>query len=96
MPACEEANSISEALRKKKRFDMVIVSPEARGELKGRTEVMVKMTDVETKHEWMWSRRKFLDRRCIMAEMYDNYQDGDEWDLPKVSWLYIHKIPFVF
>lgn len=83
LPAVEEANSISEALGKKKRFDMVIVSPEARGALSGRTEVMVKMTQVDTKHEWMWSRRRFLDRRCIMAEMYDNYEDGDEWDLPQ-------------
>ena len=64
---------------------MVIVSPEARGEMSGRTEVMVKMTQVDTKHEWMWSRNKFLDRKCIMAEMYDNYEDGDKWDLPQVS-----------
>lgn len=39
MPSVEEVNSISEALEKKKRFDLVIVSPEARGELSGRTEV---------------------------------------------------------
>ena len=39
MPGVEEANSIGEALDKNRRFDLVIVSPEARGELTGRTEV---------------------------------------------------------
>ena len=38
-PAVEEANSISEELDKKKQFEMMLVSPEARGELKGRSEV---------------------------------------------------------
>jgi hypothetical protein len=40
LPAVEEANSISEELDKKRKFDLMIVSPEARGELSGRTEVM--------------------------------------------------------
>ena len=40
LPAVEEANSISEELDKKRKFDLMIVSPEGRGELSGRTEVM--------------------------------------------------------
>ena len=43
------------------------------------------MTDVNTKHEWIWNRNKFLDRKCLMAEMFDKYKDGEEWDLPKVT-----------
>lgn len=39
MPAIEEANSISEDLDEKKKFELMLVSPEARGELKGRTKV---------------------------------------------------------
>ena len=39
MPAVEQANSISEDLDKKMKFELMVVSPEARGELKGRTEV---------------------------------------------------------
>lgn len=39
LPAVEEANSISEELDKKKKFELMLVSPEARGQLKGRTEV---------------------------------------------------------
>lgn len=89
MPAVEQANSISEDLDKKMRFELMVVSPEARGELKGRTEVMVRVTNLETKHEWIWSRQKFLNRKFVMQEMYDNFQEGDEWDLPA------EKDPFV-
>jgi hypothetical protein len=39
MPSVEQANSISEDLDKKMKFELMIVSPEARGELTGRSEV---------------------------------------------------------
>ena len=39
LPAVSEANSISEELDKKKKFEAMVVSPEARGVLKGKTEV---------------------------------------------------------
>ncbi|XP_064610663.1 kinesin-like protein KIF28 isoform X2 [Liolophura sinensis] len=83
IPAIEEANSISEELDKKMKFELMVVSPEARGEIHGRTEVMVRVVHLETKHEWIWTRQKFLNRKYIMQEMYQNYQEGDEWDLPK-------------
>ncbi|KAH3701132.1 hypothetical protein DPMN_076116 [Dreissena polymorpha] len=83
MPGVEEANSISEALGKQRRFDLVIVSPEARGEMTGRTEVMVKMTDIETKHEWFWNRQKFLDRKCLMSELFDKFEDGVDVNVPQ-------------
>ncbi|XP_070175288.1 kinesin-like protein KIF28P isoform X2 [Littorina saxatilis] len=89
MPAVEQANSISEDLDKKMKFDIMIVSPEARGELKGRTVVMIRVTNLETKHEWIWSREKFLNRKFVMQEMYDNFQEGEEWDVPP------EKDPFV-
>ncbi|WAR06090.1 KIF28-like protein [Mya arenaria] len=81
MPGVEEANSISEAMNKRRKFALIIVSPEARGELDGRTEVMVKMTDVDTKHEWIWTRAKFLDRKCVMSEIFDKFEDGEEVQL---------------
>ena len=49
------------------------------------SQVMVRVINLETKHEWIWSRQKFLNRKYIMQEMYDNFQEGDEWDLPPVS-----------
>ena len=45
---------------------------------------MVKMTDTATKHEWMWNRQKFLDRKCIMSEMFDKFEDGEPWQRPQV------------
>ena len=46
---------------------------------------MVRVVNVETKHEWVWPREKFLNRKFVMQEMYQNYLDGEEWELPKVS-----------
>ncbi|XP_050405632.1 kinesin-like protein KIF28P isoform X1 [Patella vulgata] len=83
MPAVEECNSISEELDKKMKFELMVVSAEARGELKGRTEVMVRVVNLETKHEWIWPREKFMNRKFLMQEMYQNFMEGEEWDLPK-------------
>ncbi|XP_059144638.1 kinesin-like protein KIF28P isoform X3 [Physella acuta] len=83
MPAIENANSISEDLDKKMKFELMVVSPEARGELAGRTQVMIRVINLETKHEWVWPREKFLNRKFVMQEMYQNFLDNEEWDLPK-------------
>ena len=53
---------------------------------------MVKMTDTATRHEWVWDRNKFIDRKCIMAEMYDKYEDGLEWQLPQVMKTFFDKL----
>ena len=41
LPGVEEANSISAELDKKKKFDVAVVTAEARGEIKGRTQVHI-------------------------------------------------------
>nr|XP_022323498.1 kinesin-like protein KIF28P isoform X1 [Crassostrea virginica] len=83
MPAVEEANAISQELDKKMKFESMVVSPEARGELSGRTEVMIKATNIETKHEWIWPKVKFMNRKYVMQEMYNDFLDGDDpWELP--------------
>jgi hypothetical protein len=85
MPAVEEANAISQELDKKMKFESMIVSPEARGEQAGRTEVMIKATNIESKHEWIWPKVKFMNRKYVMQEMYNDFLDGDDpWDLPPV------------
>lgn len=46
---------------------------------------MVKMTNPKTGNEWMWDRNKFINRKFLMQEMYQNYIEGeDDWDLPEV------------
>jgi hypothetical protein len=85
LPAVDEANAISEELDKRKKFEVMIVSPEARGALTGRSEVFVKTTDLDTGHEWVWPRHKFFNRKYVIQEMYQNYTEGEDWELPPVS-----------
>ncbi|XP_033105762.1 kinesin-like protein KIF28P [Anneissia japonica] len=82
MPAVEEANAISEDLDRKVKFEIVVVSPKARGLTHGRTEVCVKMRNMVSDQEYIWSRDKFQRRKYLMQEMYENYSDGEDWQLP--------------
>lgn len=66
-------------------FEIVLVSPQVRGLKEGRTEVKIKMRHLVTDHIWIWSRNKFLDRKDHMQDMYQNYVEGEEWQLPQVS-----------
>ena len=85
VPMVNEANAISEELNKRVFFEIALISPQARGLKDGRTEVKVKMRNLVTEHEWMWSRNKFLNRKYLMQEMYQNFVEGEDWDLPPVS-----------
>merc|ERR1712226_793895 len=83
-PMLNEANAMSEELNKKVKFEIALISPQARGKKHGRTEVCVKMRDLKNKNEFLWERNKFINRKYLMQEMYQNYVDGDkDWDLPK-------------
>ena len=66
-------------------FGIELISPQARGLKEGRTEVKVKMRNLANGHSWLWSRNAFLDRKYRMQEMYQNYVEGEEWDLAPVS-----------
>jgi len=84
LPMINEANAMSEELDKKVSFEPVLVSPQARGEKDGRTIVHVKMKDLTNGNEWVWDKNKFINRKYIMQEMYQNFTDGDpDWQVPK-------------
>lgn len=97
MPAVEEANSISEELDKRVKFEIMLISPEMLSKLKGKhegfenhnmksttPEVCVKMKNLENGTEFIWPKEKFLNRLYLMKEMYNNYEEEeDEWDLPE-------------
>ncbi|XP_078571290.1 kinesin-like protein KIF28 isoform X3 [Branchiostoma floridae x Branchiostoma japonicum] len=84
MPMVNEANAMSEELDKKCRFEIALVSPQARGLKEGRTEVSVKMKNLENGNDFMWDRNKFINRKYLMQEMYQNYVEGDaNWDVEK-------------
>ena len=46
-------------------------------------EVCVKMKNLENGTEFIWPKEKFLNRLYLMKEMYNNYEDEDDWDLPE-------------
>lgn len=81
VPMISETNAMAEELGKKVKFEIMLVSPQARGLREGRTEVKVKMKSTNEDAEWIWDRNKFLNRKFLMQEMYQNYVEGDEWDL---------------
>ncbi|XP_038058147.1 kinesin-like protein KIF28P [Patiria miniata] len=82
IPAVEEANAISEELDQKVKFEIVVMSPKARGLAHGRTEVCMKMRNLEKDLEYIWPRDKFVRRKYLMQEMYQNYTEGEDWKLP--------------
>ena len=80
-PMMCEANAMSEELNKKVKFEVALISPQARGLEEGRTDVNVKMKDMKTGNEHILTSADFLDRKFLMQEMYQNYQDGEkDWD----------------
>jgi kinesin family protein 1 len=85
LPAVSEANAISDELKQTLDFEVMLVSPEARGELTGRVQAFVKVIDAETGIEWLWSREKFFNRKFVMQEMYSKFADGEDWHMPPVS-----------
>nr|XP_040578221.1 kinesin-like protein KIF28P isoform X1 [Lepeophtheirus salmonis]XP_040578231.1 kinesin-like protein KIF28P isoform X1 [Lepeophtheirus salmonis]XP_040578235.1 kinesin-like protein KIF28P isoform X1 [Lepeophtheirus salmonis] len=96
MPAVEEANSISEELDKRVKFEIILISPNMIGKRhsskaegfadmqSSQPEVCVKMKNLENGTEFIWPKEKFLNRLYLMKEMYNNYEEEeDDWDLPE-------------
>ena len=34
---------------------------------------------------WMWPREKFINRKYVMQEMFENYTEGDDWKVAEVG-----------
>ena len=65
-------------------FEPVLISPQSRGDKDGRTELYVKMKDLVSNIEWIWEKNKFVNRKYLMQEMYNNFVEGEEqWDMPE-------------
>ena len=65
-------------------FEIILVSPQARGLKEGRTEVKVKMRSLVNDGACLFARNDFLDRKYRMQEMYQNYIEGETWDIEGV------------
>ncbi|XP_078377646.1 kinesin-like protein KIF28 [Oculina patagonica] len=84
VPMVNESNAMAEELGKPVKFEILLVSPQARGLKEGRTEVKVKMKSTEDDAEWIWDRNKFVNRTYLMKEMFQNYFEGEEdWNVPE-------------
>ena len=46
---------------------------------------MVKLKELTTGNEFLWDRNQFINRKYLMAEMYQRFLEGDTADVPKVS-----------
>ena len=42
------------------------------------------MKNLTNDNDWLWDKNKFINRKYIMQEMYQNYTDGDDWEVEKV------------
>ena len=45
----------------------------------------MRVLDLVTDLEWVWSREKFLNRKCVMEEMFAKFEDGEKWQPLSVS-----------
>eukprot|EP00795_Rhopilema_esculentum_P014434 gene14434-5491_t len=82
LPHVEQANDISQELDKKVEFELVILSAQARGKHSGNKEVFVKVKQLDSGYEWFWTRQKFINRKYVMQEMYEDFEGGESWDVP--------------
>ncbi|KER25228.1 hypothetical protein T265_14246, partial [Opisthorchis viverrini] len=76
IPMVGEVNEIAEELDKARSFDLLLIPPTAQGlpyGEAGTTKLMIRMRDSTTSHVWLWDREKFMGRRFVMQEMYQNY-----------------------
>ena len=51
-------------------------------------QVNVKMKDLISDIEWIWEKNKFINRKYLMQEMYQNFVEGDDWETPEVRFIF--------
>jgi len=76
LPMISEVNAVSEELNKYRHFELVLLGAATQDD--NQTKVMVQMKDVATGNLWLWERGKFMNRRYIIQEMYQQFLDDDE------------------
>ncbi|OAF69255.1 hypothetical protein A3Q56_02996 [Intoshia linei] len=86
LPMVSEVNAISEEMNKHRTFEVVLISAAAQegkyGEEKV-TKVMIKMKNLKNENTWLWERGKFMNRRYLIQEMYQQYVDSEIFYIEK-------------
>jgi len=81
-PQVEELNNISDELDKKIHFEIIMITPEKRGEVGGNTKVEVKVNNLVDKTVFYWDKNTFQNRRFEIQDMYNNFKAKDKnWDV---------------
>ncbi|KAG9268979.1 kinesin-like protein KIF28P [Astyanax mexicanus] len=78
MPMVTEANQMSQELNKGVEFTLEIKNL-AMSDSKGHDlekEIVVRVTSVESKQVWVWSKVKFINRKFLMEEVYRQQKAG--------------------
>merc|ERR1712212_1375911 len=76
LPMISEVNAVSEELNKYRHFELVLLGAATQDD--NETKVVIQMKDLNTGNLWLWERDKFVNRRYMMQEMYQQYLDEDE------------------
>ena len=76
------ANTIAQELGKSVSHEIVLVSPQMRGQTTGSTEIYVQ-TVSEDGLSFYATKDDFMNRKFIMQEMHQDFVDGEnDWDKP--------------
>ncbi|KAL5021850.1 hypothetical protein ScPMuIL_001005 [Solemya velum] len=81
LPMVSEVNAVSEEINKHKSFEVVLISAAAQEEEFGSqtgTKVMVKMKNLLNGNIWLWERGKFMNRRYLIQDMYQQFLGGED------------------
>ncbi|XP_022088583.1 kinesin-like protein KIF28P [Acanthaster planci] len=79
LPSVAEVNEISQEMNRGVKFEALIknlTSHDARGRDMTK-EVSVRVTDTETNQIWIWSAEKFTNRRFLIKDLYQKFQESD-------------------
>ena len=76
------ANSMSRELGKRVRHELVLVSPQMRGQSGGQTEIFVHTVGLDNPElSFFASKDEFMNRKFVMQEMHQDFLDGEvTWD----------------
>ncbi|XP_075779304.1 kinesin-like protein KIF28 [Pelodiscus sinensis] len=87
MPLVAEANQMSEELKKELKLELKVKNL-ALSDSRGydlQKEVTVKVTNKKTSQVWVWSKAKFINRKFLMEELYQNFLDGADVNVDQDS-----------
>ena len=83
IPAINEANAMSIELNKHVKFEVLVASAELRGEYNGTVSPMIVVKNFRTGYEWVWNKKKFIDRKEMMSAYYADFKDNGVIDAEK-------------